>query len=330
MATYRKTKTGWEAGIARTVAGSKVRRSATFSTKAEAQAWATQIESELNAGRIGAIRNKTAGDLFTKYAEEVSPGKNGSRWEILRLAAAGKDALALVPLDELDESHIAQWRDRRLAHVADGTVRREWTLLSNVFTKAHKEWKWIPSNPMLDVKRPPEPPSREATWNDKQIEKMLVALGYNEEGKAVTIGQRVACAFLFAMETACRAGELRVLTKQDINGRVATVLGQQIGSGKTEAAKRKVPLSSKAIALLTQVDYNFDLTARQLDSNFRKAKKLAGIDGVTFHDTRATAITRLAKKLDILDLARAIGHKNLEELMTYYREDPQAIAKRLG
>lgn len=328
MASFEKVKNGWRVFVKRKVAGKEIRRTNTCTTKAEAQAWANQIESELNVGRIGAIRNKTAGDLFLKYAEEVSPGKDGERWESLRLKAAGKDDLALVPLDELDETHIAKWRDGRLKKVKPGTVRREWTLLSNVFTVATKEWKWIPENPMLEVQRPPEPPSRDATWNDEQIERMLLSLGYTEE-KAETIGQRVACAFLFALETACRAGELRVLTKTDIHGSVANVQGIQPGAGKTESARRKVPLSKKAIELLKQVDYDFNLTARQLDSNFRKGKALAGVKGVTFHDTRATAITRLAKKLDILDLARAIGHKNLDELMTYYREDPQSIAKRL-
>lgn len=329
MASFRKIATGWRAEVNRKVAGKPVRRSGVFKTKAAAEAWAAQIESELAVGRVGAIRNKTVGDLFTKYAEEVSPSKGGARWEILRLALFGRNDIALVPLDELSETHIAKWRDGRLKQVKPGTVRREWTLISNVLTVASKEWKWIPANPMQEVQRPPEPPCRDATWNEKQIERVLIALGY-DEGNAKTVGQRVACAFLFALETACRAGELRVLTKDDITGNVAQVQGIQPGSGKTESARRRVPLSNKALALLEQVQYDFNLTARQLDSNFRKAKSIAGVSGVTFHDTRATAITRLAKKMDILDLARAIGHKNLQELMTYYRESPEAIAARLN
>lgn len=33
--------------------------------------------------------------------------------------------------------------------------------------------------------------------------------------------------------------------------------------------------------------------------------------------------------LDVLSLARMIGHRNIAQLMTYYREDAQALAKRL-
>ena len=46
-------------------------------------------------------------------------------------------------------------------------------------------------------------------------------------------------------------------------------------------------------------------------------------------DMGETAITRLARRLDILDLARMIGHANLGELRTYYRERAEDIAARL-
>jgi integrase len=51
------------------------------------------------------------------------------------------------------------------------------------------------------------------------------------------------------------------------------------------------------------------MTAGSLDALFRKAKKRAMIDDGTFHDTRHLAITRLAKKLNVLDLARMVGTK---------------------
>jgi len=53
------------------------------------------------------------------------------------------------------------------------------------------------------------------------------------------------------------------------------------------------------------------------------------IENLHFHDTRHEAITRLAKKLDILDLARMTGHKDLKSLMTYYNATPAEIAAQL-
>ena len=43
----------------------------------------------------------------------------------------------------------------------------------------------------------------------------------------------------------------------------------------------------------------------------------------------AKAITRLAKKLDVLPLARMVGHRNIKELMTYYNATAAEIAERL-
>ncbi len=73
----------------------------------------------------------------------------------------------------------------------------------------------------------------------------------------------------------------------------------------------------------------FALSTSQVDALFRKARARCGIEDLHWHDARATAITRLARRLDILDLARMIGHANLGELRTYYRERAEDIAARL-
>ncbi|WP_250637612.1 tyrosine-type recombinase/integrase [Pandoraea faecigallinarum] len=66
------------------------------------------------------------------------------------------------------------------------------------------------------------------------------------------------------------------------------------------------------------------------DALFRKARDRSQIPDVTFHDTRHEAITRLAKKLQPLDLARMTGHRNISELITYYNATATDIAGRLG
>ena len=55
-----------------------------------------------------------------------------------------------------------------------------------------------------------------------------------------------------------------------------------------------------------------------------------GITGLTFHDSRATALTLLARRMDVLTLARISRHKNINILMnTYYRETSEQISARL-
>jgi len=101
-----------------------------------------------------------------------------------------------------------------------------------------------------------------------------------------------------------------------------------VRAGKTRAAARRVPLSPYARALLEVLGSGrselsaqnsssvFALSTSQVDALFRKARARCGIEDLHWHDARATAITRLARRLDILDLARMIGHANLGELRT--------------
>jgi integrase len=50
---------------------------------------------------------------------------------------------------------------------------------------------------------------------------------------------------------------------------------------------------------------------------------------LTFHDTRHEAITRLAAKLNVLDLARMVGHRDIKQLQVYYNAPAEEIAMRL-
>ncbi|MEO9823110.1 MAG: site-specific integrase [Yoonia sp.] len=125
-----------------------------------------------------------------------------------------------------------------------------------------------------------------------------------------------------------RAGKIVGLRPIDVDTakRVAHLPETKTGTS------RNVPLSKEAIRLLSLLPENdpvFGLTSASLSTPWRKLRDRAGVSGLTFHDSRASAITRLSKKVDVLDLARIVGHKNIAELMTYYRDSPEEIASRL-
>jgi integrase len=73
----------------------------------------------------------------------------------------------------------------------------------------------------------------------------------------------------------------------------------------------------------------FGLEADVTSALFRKAHIAAGVDNLTFHDSRHEAITRLAKKLDVLTLARMVGHRDIRMLMVYYNKSAADIAREL-
>lgn len=74
----------------------------------------------------------------------------------------------------------------------------------------------------------------------------------------------------------------------------------------------------------------FHVGATSLDVTFRRARDAdPALPRVHFHDARATAITRLSKRLDPLELARMVGHSDLRSLLVYYRPAASEIAERL-
>lgn len=302
-----------------------VRVSGTFDTKAAALKWETEQRVALSSGLRVSVTT-TCADAFRRYELQVSKGKRGHRWEAARLAAMAASSLGPITMADLKSSHIAAWRDERLRSVQGGTVTREMNLLSHVFSVARKEWQWLLENPTRDVARPKAKPHRDRRITEEEIERICLALRWPNDGSAAapeTVQQRIALAFLFAIETAMRAGEICGLRAGDVNGCVARLKMTKNGF------PRNVPLSPRAMEIWSMVPEGFGITTATLDAMFRTARARAGVDGLTFHDTRHEAITRLASKLNVLDLARMVGHHDIKQLQTYYNPTPEDIAKKL-
>lgn len=94
---------------------------------------------------------------------------------------------------------------------------------------------------------------------------------------------------------------------------------------------REVPLSSRAIELLRELegDQVFTVTPETLSTLFRRACNDLEIEGLTFHDSRHEAVSRLARKLDVLSLAKMIGHRDVKNLMIYYNPTASELADLL-
>ena len=320
MATISKLPSGkWRAQVARR----GIRKSKAFPTKQQARDWAAAEERRILDYTPG-DSTETLANVLTRYANEVSPTKRGERWEIYRLKAWCSTPIAAKRLRDIAPADIAEWRDARLKEVAPGSVAREMTLLSAVFGHAVREWGLLSRNPMTGVRKPTQPPARDRVPTPAELDAMRIAAG---EDLGTVIG-RAFHAFLFSIETAMRAGEVCGLTWRDVDlaRRVAHLPMTKNGTA------RDVPLSGEAVRLLEalpRADPVFGLTTAQLDANFRKLRDRAGVKGLTYHDSRHAAITALARKLDVLDLARMVGHRNISQLLGYYNPTAEDIAKRL-
>lgn len=334
MASYEKRANGWRVQVKVTVNGELKRDSSVHATKAQAAAWAAQRETELRNDVPGnTIFGKTLGDACARYELEVSRTKRGHRWEALRLAAfvkmkVGDVVLGTVDMQQVTPELLGKWRDMRLQTVKGSTINRELNLISHVLSTARDEWQWIKDSPTNKVRRPKDPEHRSRLVSAYEIEKLELIHGFNDE-PIETKTQAVMVAFLFSIETAMRLGEIARLRPSDITGRVAHLKRTKNGT------KRDVPLSPRALKLLSYLPVPEDdgvlfmLDADTLSTMFRKATAKAMIDNLHFHDARHQAITNLAKKLNVLDLARMTGIKDLKILNVYYNETAEDMAGRL-
>lgn len=320
MASFRKMAGGkWRAEIARL----GVRASKVFPSKRAAQDWAARQEYLIaEAKPPGAT--VTFGEALFRYAKEVSPTKRGARWEMLRLERFRREKFAAIKMQDLTPADFAAWRDARLRDVAPGTVNREMTLLSGVLTIARKEWGLIQVNPISDVRKPTKPPPRDRLVTEAELAALAISAGDDLTKKTA----RAFHAFKFAMETAMRAGEITglVWSRVDLDARVCRLDMTKNGTA------RDVPLSKAAVALLRALppaDPVLGLTGRELDALWRKLRDRAGVVDLTFHDSRHIAVTQLAQKIEVLDLARMTGHRNISELLSYYNAKASDIARRL-
>ena len=315
MATFRKRNGGWRAEVC--IKG--VRTSATFTTKREAQEWASREETKLREESSGKVPNKPFRDLLERYSREVSSKKRGAAREQKMINVFLRDPVAEVSLRMLAPTDIAVWRDRRLNQVSGSTVAREMTILRHACSVARREWGWVRVNPVSDVRRPVTAAARTRRPTTEETEKLLDMLGYSREIPPKTVSARIGAAYLFAIETAMRAGEICGLEWQYVNERHVHL--PLTKNGYT----RDVPLSAEARRIIEQLrslngegDTVFDVSTASLDALFRKTRARANIEDLHFHDTRREALTRLSKVFGVMELARISGHRDLRVLQNVY------------
>jgi integrase len=337
MASFEKVDGGWRAHIAR--AG--VRKSKTFSSKTAATLWAAQQESEIASGGHSKWPNMTFADAMRKYELEVSSKKRGKDFEAKRFAALARDFpdLAQKVISQITAADLANWRDNRLEQVSASTVVREAALFRNVFIVAAREWSWLGEpTPWAKVKSPRHDPPRTRQTQPTELKMILRRLGFVTETPPSRSSEEVAWAYLISNRTGMRAGEILSLSTEtvDLTSRVIKLVEHKTVERE---GQRFVPITRQSRRLLSVLDQSarssgrknyFSINSQVLDTLFRKARDQLLISNLRFHDARAAALTRLARKVDVMTLARISGHRDLNQLLkSYYRESASEIAARL-
>ena len=136
--------------------------------------------------------------------------------------------------------------------------------------------------------------------------------------QAKTFKEAVGWLIMLAIYTGARAGELTALTIDDVLEKDGTHY-LAITEGKTEAARRVVPLHPELIAtsfpeyVATCKGPLFGITAKVLAKRFPPFRRSRGVDrpGVTFHSLRKSFTSKMEDSgVPVDTVAQLIGHKS--------------------
>ena len=313
MAHVRKRGKSWVADVCI----DNARRSKSFPTKRDATRWASEQEDH---GLLAA--NHTLRQAIEKY-RPIAESHAGAQAELSRLGALERDLDCIdTPLDQVSPAMLAKWRDKRLKVVSSVSVRREQIILSAMLNIAVREWGWLRENPLKTVKRPATSKPRRRGVSQDEIDGICSALA------SLPSGKQVESLFLLSIETGMRLGEMLGMRWEHVGEKTVTLPMTKNGD------ERLVPLSPKARQIIKQrtgIDpsHVFTRSGQHVGKTFAAAADIAGCGDVHFHDARSEAITRLSKKLDVMQLSKMIGHRDLKSLLIYYAEPAESIADRL-
>lgn len=336
MATFDQRESGWwQAKIRRK---GHPTQSKTFETRKEADAWARQIESEMDRGAFisrATSERTTFKQIAKRFNEDFAPHhyrpredkKEAWRTQVKHLT----DELGEYSIAAITPQIVVTYRDERLKFVRGSTVKKEIDMLSKILTVAVHEFGIVLpfGNPVSNVRKPSDSPPRTRRLEGNEADRLIKqCIASRNPWLLPTVR--------LAIETAMRQGELLSLEwdNVDFKRKLALLLDpMKIKNGEARA----VPLSPAAIAVLNGLPRStsglvLPVQRLTLFHAFKAACARAKIKGLTFHDLRHEAISRLAERGDLstLELSAISGHKTLQMLKRYTHLQAESLSKKLG
>ncbi|MHB8415801.1 MAG: tyrosine-type recombinase/integrase [Acidiferrobacteraceae bacterium] len=316
MATIRKRgDLQWEARIRRR--GYPI-QCKTFETRARAEAWARQIEAEMDDGAFvsrAEAERTTLAEALDRYILEILPRHKQVAQETNRIRVLQRRPIALRMLAAVRGQDVAAFiREREAEGVGANTIRLDLAVLSHLYNIACSAWGMESlGNPvdLVRTQRPKLPPGRERRLQGDEEARLLTA--------ARTYGGAMEALITFAIATTLRRGELVAMRWEHVDRKARVLVVPETKNGTS----RRVPLSSAALALLEALPRRIDgrvwgMRPDSISQAFERICRSAGIEGLTFQDLRHEATSRLFEQgLDPMEVAAITGHKTLQMLQRY-------------
>jgi integrase len=306
----------------------------TFDTKGAAEVWAGGIENAMGRGTFvssAEAEGTTLAEALDRYLREITPTKKPSTQsrEAIRARVIAGIPLARRSLASIKGSDIATFiRGRQAEGLGANAIRLDLALLSHVFTVAGSAWGMESlGNPVKRIRgqRPKLPGGRTRRLVDDEYRRLVEAAARDQGGM---IGPLIT----WAIETAMRRGEIAAMRWDHLDRKARVLLIPETKTG----TPRRVPLSTAALGVLDGLPRRIDgrvwgMRPDSISQAFERVCKAAGIEGLTFHDLRHEATSRLFEKgLNPMEVAAITGHKTLQMLKRYTHLRAEDLVGRLG
>lgn len=332
MASITKRGKFWRAQVVRRGYPPQYR---TFDLRADAEAWARTLETEMDRGvfvsRVEAERT-TLAEALGRYKTEISAHKAHPAQDHQRIRHWLRQDLSHYFLANLRGADFARYRDQRLAAGrAANTVRLELALVGHLFEIARKEWGMEGlMNPLKNIRKPSGSRERDRRLREGEFDKLVEALGKSDNAWVLP-------AFRLAIETSLRQGMLFALRWDWIDlQRQVVWIPTGFRSRGNQGVPAALPLSKAAVRVLEGLPRSLDGRVLPTTQNavvcvWKKTLRRLGINDLRWHDLRHEAASRLFEKgLNPMEVASITGHKNLNMLRRYTHLQPDALAQKLG
>lgn len=318
-------------------------QSATFARKTDAKKWAQDVESAIRDGRyfkIAEAKRHTVAEMIDKFIVSQLADKKSAE-DTKRHLLYWKSQIGVRLLADVTPALIGSVRDRLLnepyittrksgSKVVEterkrtgATVNRYMAALGHCLTVAVKEWRWMESNPMPNIKKSAEPKGRVRFLSDDERERLLSACKSSQNPYLYPV-------VVLALSTGMRQGEIMNLTWNDIDFSKQRIILQETKNGE----RRAVYLAGKALELLQELKQQ---KVRRIDNSlvfpgshaqnkgpaslrtaWLFALKKSGVSDFKFHDLRHSAASYLAMNgASLMEIAAVLGHKTLAMVKRY-------------
>lgn len=320
---------GWQARVRKKGQPVQVK---TFDKKSQAQAWARQIESEIDRGVFvsrSEAEQTTLSGAIEEYIKDVTPHLHGSAGAVSSLRQIEK-YMGAYSLAALTPVLINEYRDARLASVSPTTVRHDLACLSRVLSWLEKERQiYLPLGNVVKRIRLPRPNrGRERRLEAGEYDRLM------EEARAY--GGDMPHIIPWAIESGMRREKIINMRWEHIDWDRHVLLIPSLPGEKPVPVR--LPLSDSALAILRLLEGRqpegaiWAMTSpNSVSKAFAVIRERAGLEDIHFHDLRHEATSRLFELgLNAMEVSAITGHKTLEMLKRYTQLRPEDLARKIN